>query len=148
MGWWGSSCGLVLLLGLVGCRPSTARGTLLERDLRAKLPPGVAVPAETTPQQATIAICNDVGPVRLGLRWRTFTHQGIGYVSSYAVDLEKAAGGLEVRLGQAWPKPAPDLPMVMVSMAVFCRSTPLWGDVRDEVAYLVLDPAGGAHTLD
>jgi len=137
-----------LLVGLTGCRPTTGRGTLAEGDLRARVPPGVAVPAETTAQQASVDVCNGRGPVRLRVRWRSFTHQGIGYVSSYAVDLEKGAAGLEVQLGPPRLEPSPDLPMVRVRLVVFCTWTPLWGDVRESEAYVSFDAGGRVHLLE
>lgn len=138
----------MLLVGLGGCRPTTGRGPLAEGDLRARVPPGVPVPAETTAQQGTVAVCNGLGPARLGLRWRSFTHQGIGYVSSYAVDLEKSAAGLEVQLGQPQLEPAPDLPMTRVKLVVFCTWTPLWGEVRESEAFVSFDAAGRVNLME
>lgn len=138
----------MLLVGLAGCRPTTGRGLLVEADLRARVPPGVAVPAETTAQQGNVAACNDFGPARLGLRWRSFTHQGVGYVSSYAVDLEKSVAGLEVQLGQPRLEPAADLPMTRVKLVVFCRWTPLWGEVRESEAYVSFDAAGRVDLVE
>lgn len=91
---------------LLGCSrgPTTAPGPLGEVDLASKLPAGVMVPAEVKSHDAKHSVCpggKEDEPVGVRVRWKTFTKDGGAYVSSYAVDVEKPAPGVTVKLGGA-----------------------------------------------
>jgi len=138
----GRSSGFIFSLVSLGCRPSTPRGTIEEFDLSARLPPDVIVPADTTAWQGTVSVCTLRGPVRLRVRWRSFTSRGVRYVSSYAVEMEDSMGGIVVELGRPALRAGKDVAMVTVGFAVDCVFTPFRGEARTESAWVEFDPVG------
>jgi hypothetical protein len=81
--------------------PTTPPGPIGEVDLASRLPAGVTVPAQLAAREASQDVCNrETGyqPARVHVRWKTFDQNGKTYVSSYAVELEKGASGLTLKL--------------------------------------------------
>jgi hypothetical protein len=146
---WRSSLGWLAFAGLLGCRPTSARGRIGEVDLTARLPAGVTVPATPDRHEGEVEACGGgegIPPIPLRIRWTSFEQGGIGYVASCAVDLLESQDGLFVFLGKPKLVEGHDLPVVTLKLTLICLRMDLRGETKRSMTLVYVDPAGRLRT--